>query len=318
MSKAKAPARFAAAVTLSLALAGCAHQQIQDPKPQIDYVRVSPDITLRTMVYHHPDPAGIVLLLHGFPETAYTWKPLADNLGRDYEVHAFDWPGYGQSSRPPVEKFSYSPRDYSVVLDQYIEKAHIDRSKLIIYATDIGGLPPLLLAMDKPTIARKIIVGDFAPFNRPDYMWDKLRLLKTRPSADAVRAAINTPQARDETLKNAFTRGLPPEAVYDTSEDFKKDLAAGWDHDGMSTADAFYYYYINFNRDEDYLEANLGKLKTPVEVVWGEKDFYINPAMGREFADKAHLPFRLLPGMGHYPHLQAPDKTAEEIRAAAK
>jgi len=306
-----------AVALVALTLAGCAHQQIPDPKPEIGLVEVCPDITLRTMVYHHPSPAGTVLLLHGFPETVYTWKPLADNLGRDYEVHAFDWPGYGQSSRPAVDKFSYSPRDYAAVLDAYIEKAHIDKSTLIIYATDIGALPPLLLAMDKPNIARKIIVGDFAPFNRPQYMWEKLRLLKTRPSADAVRAAINAPQARDETLKNAFTRGLPPEAVYDTSQEFKEDRAKGWDHDGMSTADAFYYYYINFNRDEDYLEANLGKLKTPIQVVWGEKDFYINPAMGQEFADKAHAPLRLIPGMGHYPHLQNPAQTAEEIRDAA-
>lgn len=316
MKRLNGPTGLAAAVALSLALTACAHQKVQDPQPEIGTLQVTPDITLRTMVYHHPDPAGIVLLLHGFPETVYTWKPVGQILGQEYEVHAFDWPGYGQSSRPSVEKFSYSPRDYSVVLDQYIEKAHIDRSKLIIYATDIGGLPPLLLAMDKPDIAKKIIVGDFAPFNRPQYMWDKLRLLKTRPAADAVRAAINTPQARDETLKNAFTRGLPPEAVYDTAEEFKEDRARGWDHDGMSSADAFYYYYINFNRDEDYLEANLGKLKTPILVVWGEKDFYINKDMGVEFAGKAHLPLQLLPGLGHYPHLQAPEKTAEEIRAA--
>jgi pimeloyl-ACP methyl ester carboxylesterase len=291
-----------------------AQPQVQDPKPDIGYLKVSRDITLRTMVYHHPHPAGIVLLLHGFPETVYAWTPVAQNLARDYEVHAIDWPGYGQSSRPPVEKFSYSPKDYSIVLGEYIKKSHIDKSKLVIYGTDVGALPVLLLAMDQPNIAKKIIVGDFAPFNRPQYMWDNLRLLKTRPSADKVHAAMNSPQYRDAILKSwsSFTRA----GVSQVPEELKEDNPKGWDRDGMSTVDAFYYYYITFPRDEDYLEANLSKLKTPIQVIWGEKDLYINKDAGVEFSDKAHVPLEVLPDVGHYPHLQNPEKTAEEIRAA--
>jgi pimeloyl-ACP methyl ester carboxylesterase len=38
--------------------------------------------------------------------------------------------------------------------------------------------------------------------------------------------------------------------------------------------------------------------------------------MGIEFASKAGLELVLLPGIGHYPHLQSPGLTAEEIRAA--
>jgi pimeloyl-ACP methyl ester carboxylesterase len=55
-----------------------------------------------------------------------------------------------------------------------------------------------------------------------------------------------------------------------------------------------------------------------VKVVWGADDLYINPAMGAEFAARAHVPITVLPGVGHYPHLQVPDRTVEEIRAAAR
>src|SRR6476469_1444047 len=104
----------------------------------IDFFEIDQDITLRRMVVRNPNPKGTVLLLHCFSETLYAWKDIAKALADDYEVHAFDWPGYGLSSRPTVNRFSYAPKDYARILDRYFGKAGIDTSKLTIYATDIG------------------------------------------------------------------------------------------------------------------------------------------------------------------------------------
>src|SRR5688572_21012200 len=143
---------FTAAAGLCSAMAP-GHAQApsqQERKGDIGFLAIGKDITLRRMVVHSPRPKGAVLFLHGFPETLYAWKDISLALADDYEVHAFDWPGYGLSSRPTVDKFSYAPRDYAHVLDQYIGKVGIDRSELTIYATDIGALPALLLALEKP------------------------------------------------------------------------------------------------------------------------------------------------------------------------
>jgi len=295
------------AVASTLVLASATAQEI-------DKVQLSPDITLRRMVVKNPSAKGTVLFLHGFPETVFTWRDLALDLGRDYEVHAFDWPGYGQSSRPSADKFAYAPRDYAQVVKAYIDKAGIDRSKLVIYATDIGALPPLLAALEQPDIARKIIVGDFAPLDRPQYMSDRLRSLKAPQTAEAVRIAIN--QNRDEIIENTFRRGLDANAQFNVPAGFTKDMLVGWGHDSLSTGDAFYHYYSHFTRDQQYFEANLARLKTPVRVVWGEKDIYIDKKMGEEFAAKSGMPFAILPKLGHYPHLQAPQQISSEIRAA--
>src|SRR5215469_14629186 len=96
----------------------------------IDFFAIDEEITLRRMVLRHANPKGAVLFLHGFPETVYAWTDIATALADDYEVHAFDWPGYGLSSRPAADRFSYAPRDYARVLDRYIGKAGIDTSKL--------------------------------------------------------------------------------------------------------------------------------------------------------------------------------------------
>lgn len=280
----------------------------------IGFVEIDNDITLRRMVVHHPSPKGTVLLLHGFPETLYAWTEISLALAGEYEVHAFDWPGYGLSSRPTADKFAYAPKDYARVLGEYISKAGIDTSTLTIYATDIGGLPALLLALERPDIARRIIVGDFAPLNRPAYMYASLQALKEKASHDQARAQFNSNRA--DILENAFKRGLPTEEQFELADEFKLDMARGWDHGALTTADAFSHYYAHFTRDQEHFEANLARLTTEVKVVWGERDLYINKEMGIEFADKIGAGFTPLPGIGHYPHLQSPNRAVEEIRAS--
>ena len=307
----------AAAVFSAVVVPGYAQAAAErERKAEIDFIEIDKDITLRRMVVRSASQKGMVLFLHGFPETLYAWKDVSQGLAPDHEVHAFAWPGFGLSSRPPVDRFAYSPRDYSRVLRQYIAKAGIDRSKLVIYATDIGALPALLAALEEPKLARRIIVGDFAPFNRPQYMHERLERLKSKPSSDLARAQLNA--GKDDTLENAFKRGLPPGSQFEISGEFRQDMSRGWGHGQLTSADAFYHYYSNFTRDQDYFETNLARLKTPVKVIWGANDIYIRKEMGIELAKRLHADIGLLPGVGHYPHLQAPSQTVTERRAARR
>ena len=92
---------------------------------------------------------------------------------------------------------------------------------------------------------------------------------------------------RDEILENAYRRGLPKEEQFEFLARAQGRHASRLEPGRHDSADAFYHYYSHFTRDQDYLEANLARLKTPVKVVWGEKDFYIKKEMGIEFAGKA-------------------------------
>jgi pimeloyl-ACP methyl ester carboxylesterase len=296
-------------------LGGCATAvDPKQPTAEIGTLEIAPDMQLRRMIVRNDHAKGTVLFLHGFPETLYVWKSISIELGKDYEVHAFDWPGYGLSSRPPAAAFSYAPRDYARVLKAYIERAGIDKSRLTIYATDIGALPALLLALDEPAIARNIIVGDFAPFDRPQYMQPSLQSLKEKASSEQTRAALN--RNRDDVLENAYRRGFSKEEQFDLAQEVKDDMWAGWNQQDITTADAFFHYYSHFTADQQFFESNLARLRTPVRVVWGERDFYIKKEMGLEFAARAGLKLGLLPGIGHYPHLQKPGQTVNDVRAA--
>lgn len=310
---------FASAAAAALALGASTAQAAGQPgarafENRIDFLRIDRDIAVRRVVVRSENAKGVVLFLHGFPETLFAWEEVSASLAGDYEIHAFDWPGFGLSTRPAPGKFGYAPKDFARVLKAYIEKAAIDRSRLVIYATDIGGLPALLAAIEDPAIARAIIVGDFAPFDRPQLMQERLQALKSESTGAAARAQFNA--GRDEILENAMRRGLKPEEQFEISAAFKEDMARGWGHGAITTADAFAQYYARFTRDQNEFEASIGRLKTPVRVVWGERDIYIGKEMGVEFAKSANAPLSLLPGTGHYPHLQRPQLAAAEIRAA--
>ena len=113
----------------------------------------------------------------------------------------------------------------------------------------------------------------------------------------------------------AYRRGLDKAEQFDLSEELNRDMAQGWDHGSLTSADAFYHYYSHFTRDQDEFESRLSALKTPVMTVWGEKDLYIKTDMGAEFSKRTNTALKILPGLGHYPHLQAPRQTVEEVRA---
>jgi len=55
-----------------------------------------------------PRNAPPVLLLHGFPSSSHMFRNLIPMLADKYHVIAPDFPGYGESSAPPVNDFDYS------------------------------------------------------------------------------------------------------------------------------------------------------------------------------------------------------------------
>ena len=49
-----------------------------------------------------------VLLLHGFPTSSQMFRNLMPELANGYHLVAPDYPGFGESSSPPVHQFEYT------------------------------------------------------------------------------------------------------------------------------------------------------------------------------------------------------------------
>ena len=95
----------------------------------VSFLEIDKDITLRRMVVHNTKPRGPFSSCMDFRRRCTPGKTSPLALAGDYEVHAFDWPGFGLSSRPTVDRFSYAPRtSHAFWTTTYAKRASTHRS----------------------------------------------------------------------------------------------------------------------------------------------------------------------------------------------
>src|SRR4028119_1124657 len=90
-----------------------------------------------------PKDAPTVLLLHGFPTSSQMFRNLIPALADRYHVVAPDYPGYGHSSMPPRDGFSYTFDNVAKVMDAFTEKLGLNRYALYVqdYGAPVGYRP---------------------------------------------------------------------------------------------------------------------------------------------------------------------------------
>src|SRR3954451_1229050 len=103
-----------------------------------------------------PKDAPALLLLHGFPTSSQMFRNLIPALGDQYHVVAPDYPGYGHSSMPPHDKFSYTFDNLAKTIDGFTEQ--IGLSKYALYVQDYGAPVGYRLAAAHPDRITAIVV----------------------------------------------------------------------------------------------------------------------------------------------------------------
>jgi len=97
-----------------------------------------------------------VLLLHGFPTSSQMFRNLMPQLASRYHVVAPDYPGYGNSCAPPVDKFDYTFDNFANVVDKFAQALKLERYSL--YVMDYGAPVGYRLAVKHPERVEALIV----------------------------------------------------------------------------------------------------------------------------------------------------------------
>ena len=103
-----------------------------------------------------PNNAPTILLLHGFPTSSQMFRNLIPLLADRYHVVAPDYPGYGQSDMPPMDKFQYSFDNLANVVDKFTQA--IGLSTFAMYVQDYGAPIGYRIAHAHPERITAIIV----------------------------------------------------------------------------------------------------------------------------------------------------------------
>ena len=66
--------------------------------------------------------APTILLLHGFPTSSHMFRNLIPVLADQFHLVAPDYPGYGNSSMPPVGEFDYTFDNFATIVEKFTEQ----------------------------------------------------------------------------------------------------------------------------------------------------------------------------------------------------
>ena len=246
----------------------------------------------------------ITLLMHGFPSSSFDHHKVWDRLSEKFPLLAYDMIGYGFSAKP--RNFSYTTFDQADLLQALLENLRI--KKVHIFAHDYGNtITQELLAraeekrLNFETASICLLNGALFPETHRPVLAQKILI----SPAGFLFAKLIPDKKFAQSFSAIFGKDTKP-----TKDELADFLTVFKYNNGKRIA----HKLIRYMRERKiYRERWVGALQRtalPFRFINGLDD----PVSG------AHLVARFreimpqtdiieLPGIGHYPHFECPEKT---------
>jgi pimeloyl-ACP methyl ester carboxylesterase len=259
-----------------------------------------------------PRDAPAILLLHGFPTSSHMYRNLIPALSDNYHLIAPDYPGYGQSSAPPRDQFTYTFDNVAALIDKFTET--IGLSNYALYVQDYGAPVGYRLAAKHPERVTAIVVQNGNAYEEgiDNDFWKPIKAYWKEPTQvnrDVLRVALTYDTTRWQYFNGARdkTSISPDGPVHD------QYLLDRKGNDEIQL-DMLLSYGSNpplYPKWQEYFR----KYQPPLLIVWGKND-QIFPAAGAEpyKRDLKTIEFHLLE-TGHFALEEDGDTIAGLMRA---
>lgn len=217
-----------------------------------------------------PKNAPTVLLLHGFPTSSHMFRNLIPKLADRYHVIAPDYPGYGQSDQPAMDKFTYSFDNLAAVVDKFTTQ--IGLTKYAMYVQDYGAPIGYRLASSHPEKISAIVVqnGNAYVEGIDNPFWDPVKAFwKDKSEANAAKVR---PVLELNATKWQYTEGFRDPVAHLSPDTWMLDQAY-LDRPGNKDIqmELFYSYGTNpplYPKWQEYFR----QYQPPMLIVWGKND----------------------------------------------
>ncbi|MEL6659475.1 MAG: alpha/beta hydrolase [Bacteroidota bacterium] len=262
-------------------------------------------------------PDQTLLLLHGFPESSFSFHRVLDGLLDGFErVILFDFPGYGLSDKPQTG-YSYSLLEQADVALQVWKSFGVSGGHLLAHdmgdsvATELiareveGALPDWFSAgFQSYTITNGSIVLELAQLRIIQ------KLLLTRLGSTVSK--LSSSRVFHHQIRSAH--GEAPLDGLEVSRLWKMNVH----NDGRKVTHLTIKYLLDRKRYEAsrWLPA-MNKTKVPIHLCWGDKDqvakVEIAHYLKQQICPQAQL--TIMEGAGHFCQLGSPEKWLRSILA---
>lgn len=261
-----------------------------------------------------------VLLLHGWPGFWYDWRRIIPSLATEADVIAPDLRGFGNSDKPdlpPTE--AYTPDVLSADLLALLDDLNLDR--VVVAGYDIGATVAQTLARVAPGRVRAL-----ALFNP---MYPGIGMRRVEPAFQVetwyqhfhalpwAHRLIGHDRATVRLyLAHFYQHWMGHQAALHPQE-FEAIVDMYAHPDAVRASLAYYQARAGTRLRDVTADPATLRLSQPTVVLWGEAD----PVARASFADRLpeyfpNVSVRLLPGVGHFVPIEAPQEALAAIRAA--
>ena len=270
----------------------------------------------------------LILLLHGFPQFWWAWhQQLVDLADAGYRAVAVDLRGYGASDKPP--RGYDSP---TLAADMAALVTSLGESDAMVVGTDLGGTLAWTMAASHPRVVRSLVVLGAA---HPLRMRAELR-----PGAGAAQRRASA------YILRTFQVPRRPELLLSRDSSWVRELFGRWTGprwrgtpgyvaDVERYAQAMRIHPVSFCAAEHYrwmvrslvradgrryAAAVHAPISAPVLHLHGDFDTCVLPrtAQGSGQYVTGQYEWRVLDGVGHFPHNEVPEFVSGELIRWAK
>lgn len=213
-----------------------------------------------------------VLLLHGFPTAARSFRDVVPALSQVAYVIAPDLPGFGESDVLPAPSFRAFGKAISELLDQ------LAIGPRYIYLHDFGAPVGFNIALDAPEQVLGLIIQN-ANAHRSGFgpRWAETMAYWSEPNTENEKAA--TAHLTFEGTRDQYVANVPSDVVARISSE-------GWEEDWrvmclsgrMDTQRALINDYGNYATRFDVLAEYLARWQPPALMLWGRHDAFFELA----------------------------------------
>jgi pimeloyl-ACP methyl ester carboxylesterase len=249
----------------------------------------------------------MLVLLHGFGASVFSWREVMEPLSEIGTVMAFDRPAFGLTERPlPGEWVGESPYGAEAQVELTVgllDELGVERA--ILVGNSAGGTVAMLTALTYPQRVQALVLVDPAVYNHGGWM-GIVRFLANTPQMQRVGPLL---VRRIRAWGMDFGRSAwhdPSKITAEVWEGYLKPLQAeNWDS-GL-------WEMVRASQSHDLAER-LAEIRMPCLVITGDDDRIVPMEQSIRLADE--LPdaeLVVIPDCGHIPHEECPEPFLQAV-----
>ena len=253
-------------------------------------------------VFVHRSGSGEPLvLLHGFLKSHYIFRPVLPRLAATHDVIALDFPGFGESDRPPANRYGYDSPAFAATVVEVLDALKVERAAVMGHS--MGGGAALTLAARWPERVSRLVLVCPAVYPLP-----------MPPESALLLSAFGAFAWRHLVRRADYARIWRGRHVRDPRSVTEEWLDYYWARFNRAGArEASYAALVALSKLNNN-SADPLRVRVPTVLIWPEDDRVIPLAQGRRL--QRALPgaeLRIVPACGHDLFLERPDELLRQI-----